>query len=254
MRGKALLPLREKQLSYGLIFEVFCPGFLAGEDRVCVDDEFAGAGDDGGGVVHAFCGQALVEGDQGLVPSLAGGLGCGEQGSPCPRPPASDVAFALEATGFPDEGRHAEQSSSLFARDRAEFGHAQDERERADLADSVDGANEIHAACQVRVLTHGFDEGLDPAAAQEAEAFDLLAEELADFRIARLFEAGLGPSGVFIELIAERQQFAKSGQPDVRGRLSLAVRGALSDDRRVDVVAFGAFLNGKSRRRWIRME
>ena len=72
-----LLPLfaREKQLS--VLHE---PGGASFEDGVCIDDELAGAGDDGNAVVFSAFGKALIEGDESLVPSLRGCLSGGEQG------------------------------------------------------------------------------------------------------------------------------------------------------------------------------
>ena len=99
------------------------PGGASFEDSVCIDDELAGAGDDGNAVVFSAFGKALIEGDESLVDSLRGCLSGGEQGLSDPSATACDTGLSYPSPGLLSEGGHSGQGGRFLTGQMAELGH-----------------------------------------------------------------------------------------------------------------------------------
>ena len=94
-------------------------------------------------------GQPAVEGDESLVPAEGRRQGGGKERAAQPAAAAGDVALAFMGSAVVVEGGKAGESGGLLAGDAAEFGHADDDRQRGALADAGNAADEIEAARQI---------------------------------------------------------------------------------------------------------
>src|ERR1700712_2612283 len=84
-----------------------------------------------------------VEADQGLVPAEGRRGRCCDQGPPQSSPAASDVALPAVFAAIVIEGCQTGQGCGFLAADPAEFGHADDERQRGAFADAGNAQYQI---------------------------------------------------------------------------------------------------------------
>ena len=100
------------------------------------DEELSGAGDEG--YVVRLCRGLEPRGrvDQGRVPAEGGRERGGEEGAAQAAAAAGDVALAFVVSAVVVDRGETGEGGGFLAADAAEFGHADDERERGALADA----------------------------------------------------------------------------------------------------------------------
>src|SRR5690606_18435221 len=102
------------------------PLCLSGEDCVCEDEEFSGAGDESRFMGFALGYEALIEIDQRLVPPESCRQGSRVEGRAYGIAASGDVASSCQCGGIPVERRKSCQACRLLAREGAKLRHADD--------------------------------------------------------------------------------------------------------------------------------
>ncbi len=157
--------------------------------------------------------KARIEGDQGVVPSEGRRERCGEQRPAQAVAAAGDVALPSVLSAVIVEGRKTGQRGGLLAADAAEFGHADDERQRGAFADAGNAQHQIKPLSQIAVGTQTLGNVTYLRGAPCLQPGNVAVNEAPQLRLIDMLEPGLEARDVLFDLLEKGQisrQFRQS--------------------------------------------
>src|SRR3974390_927508 len=93
----------------------------------------------------------------------------------------------------------------LFAADLAELRHADDERERSAFADPRDAQQEIKPSSEIGVIAQSAGNQPDLGKPARLQSRNVAKDHASQSRLVDMFEPGLQPGKVFLDLLDEGQ-------------------------------------------------